>query len=162
MAPFLFAGINMAHIDIIIGSTLGAAEYVAEHLAEQLQAQQHSTELHYQPDLSRLLASRGADTLWLIVTSTHGAGQVPDNLQPFTQDLAKSQPKLHDLHYAVVALGDSNYDTFCAAGKQMEQLFLDCHARELGDRFDIDVTRHDIPEDAADIWLSNWLTHLST
>ena len=58
MAPFLFAGINMAHIDIIIGSTLGAAEYVAEHLAEQLQAQQHSTELHYQPDLSRLLASR--------------------------------------------------------------------------------------------------------
>ena len=161
MAPFLFAGINMAHIDIIIGSTLGAAEYVAEHLAEQLQAQQHSTELHYQPDLSRLLASRGAVTLWLIVTSTHGAGQVPDNLQPFTQDLAKSQPKLHDLHYAVVALGDSNYDTFCAGGRLVDQLLEQNGAQKIGDRLEIDVTQHDLPEDAADIWFSEWSHNLS-
>ena len=146
----------MAHIDIIIGSTLGAAEYVAEHLAEQLQAQQHSTELHYQPDLNNLLASKGSDTLWLIVTSTHGAGQVPDNLQPFTQDLAQRQPQLADLRYAVVALGDSNYDTFCAGGRLLDQLMEQTGAQKVGERLEIDVTQHDIQEDAADIWFSEW------
>ena len=146
----------MAHIDIIIGSTLGAAEYVAEHLAEQLQAQQHSTELHYQPDLNNLLASKGSDTLWLIVTSTHGAGQVPDNLHPFTQDLAQRQPQLADLRYAVVALGDSNYDTFCAGGRLLDQLMAQTGAQKVGERLEIDVTQHDIPEDAADIWFSEW------
>lgn len=149
----------MAHIDIIIGSTLGAAEYVAEHLAEQLQVQQHSTELHYQPDLAHLLAAKGPETLWLIVTSTHGAGQVPDNLQPFTQDLALQQPQLADLRYAVVSLGDSNYDTFCAGGRLLDQLMEQTGAQKIGERLEIDVTQHDIPEDAADVWFSEW-SHL--
>ncbi len=146
----------MAHIDIIIGSTLGAAEYVAEHLAGLLQTQHHHTALHYQPDLAQLLAAKGPDTLWLIVTSTHGAGQVPDNLQPFTQDLASRSLQLPDLRYAVVALGDSNYDTFCAGGRLLDLLMEQTGACRIGERLEIDVTQHDIPEDAADVWFAEW------
>ena len=83
----------MAHIDIIIGSTLGAAEYVAEHLAQQLQAKDHDTILHYQASLETLKAKQQPNAIWLIVSSTHGAGQVPDNLQPFSEQLSKQPPQ---------------------------------------------------------------------
>ena len=92
-----------------------------------------------------------------MVTSTHGAGDIPDNLQPFAHELAQQTPDLSHCFFAVVGLGDSNYDTFCEGGKKMEQLLDHCRAIPLGERFDIDVTQYDIPEDAADLWLTRWL-----
>jgi MioC protein len=148
----------MAHFDIIIGSTLGGAEYVAEHLAEQLQSQHHQTALHYKANFDAINANQTAETVWLVVTSTHGAGQVPDNLQPFTDQLAKQSPQKTALRYAVVALGDRNYDTFCAAGQLLDQLLEQFGAQKIGERLEIDVTAHDIPEDAADEWFSSWHT----
>ena len=64
-------------------------------------------------------------------------------------------------HYALVALGDSNYDTFCAAGHQMQALLEGCGAQLLGTPCLIDVTAQDLPEDAADLWLETWLPLLS-
>ena len=40
-----------------------------------------------------------------MITSTHGAGDVPDNLQPFAKDLADQRPDLSALKYGVIALG---------------------------------------------------------
>ena len=151
----------MAHIDIIIGSTLGAAEYVAEHLAQQLQANHHDTILHYQANLDTLKAKQPPNAIWLVVSSTHGAGQVPDNLQPFAEQLAKQPPQQTTLRYAVVALGDRNYDTFCAAGRLLDQLLEQSGAQKIGERLEIDVTAHDIPEDAADEWFAKWHTLLN-
>lgn len=147
----------MAHIDILIGSTLGSTEYVAEHLAELFEAAQISTKLHYKADFSALLQEKTADTIWLVVTATHGAGQVPDNLEPFAEALAHQKPQLFPLRYGIVALGDHNYDTFCAAGKLLDQLLDQAGAQRIGDRAEIDVIEHDLPEDAAEIWLKNWL-----
>lgn len=149
----------MAHLHLLVGSTLGAAEYVADHLAERLQAAGHRTSLHNPADLATL--SCAADEVLLVVTATHGAGDIPDNLKPFADSLARQQPDLSACYLAVVALGDSNYDTFCAAGQKMEALLLACGARPLGQRLEIDVTRHDIPEDAADLWLDAWLPQLA-
>lgn len=148
----------MAHIDIIIGSTLGGAEYVAEHLSDKLQEQQHQTTLHYQPDFTALNTSRQSDSIWLVVTSTHGAGDVPDNLRPFTEALAQNRTPLMDLRYTIVALGDSNYDTFCGAGKLLDQLLEQNAAQKFIDGIDIDVIQHELPEDAAEAWL---IPHLS-
>ncbi len=148
----------MAHLHLLVGSTLGAAEYVADHLAERLQAAGHQTTLHNPADLATLNPAAG--DILLVVTATHGAGDIPDNLKPFAASLAQ-QPDFSACYLAVVGLGDSNYDTFCAAGQQMEQLLLACGARPLGTRLDIDVTQHAIPEDAADLWLSDWLPQLA-
>lgn len=147
----------MAHIDILIGSTLGSTEYVAEHLSELLQTAQFSTELHYEPSLSTLLDKKTPDTLWLVVTATHGAGQVPDNLEPFAEALAQTKPQLYPLQYGICALGDSNYDTFCGAGILMDQLLDQLGARRIGTRAEIDVIQHDLPEDAAEEWLKDWI-----
>lgn len=150
----------MAQIHLIVGSTLGAAEYVAEHIASQVTTAGHRCQIHNPANLDDLTFLQ--DDVLLVVTSTHGAGEVPDNLKPFADQLASQHPDFSHGFFSVVALGDSNYDTFCEGGKQMERLLEQCHAQPLGARFDIDVTQHDIPEDAADLWLQEWLPLLAS
>ena len=149
----------MAMIHLLDGSTLGAAEYVAEHVAAKLDADGHQTISHNPATLAALNGQPG--DILLVVTSTHGAGDIPDNLKPFAEELAVHKPDLSHYHFAVIGLGDSNYDTFCEGGKRMEQLLDACQAMPLGERCDIDVTQHDIPEDAADSWLSRWIPLLT-
>lgn len=136
-------------IHIITGSTLGGAEYVADHLNDLLQEQGYTTTIHNQPNLSDI-PSQGT---WLIVTSTHGAGDYPDNIQPFIASLQSTPPNTSELKYAVVALGDSSYDTFCAAGKHAYQLLEDIGTTPISDCFTIDILEYSVPEDAAEVWL---------
>ena len=68
----------MADITLISGSTLGGAEYVAEHLAEKLEEAGFTTETLHGP----LLEDLSASGIWLVISSTHGAGDIPDNLSP--------------------------------------------------------------------------------
>ena len=60
----------MAEITLISGSTLGSAEYVAEHLAEKLDDGGFSSEILHGPMLEEV----PTDGIWLIISSTHGAG----------------------------------------------------------------------------------------
>lgn len=62
----------MADITLISGSTLGGAEYVAEHLAEKLEDAGFSTETLHGP----LLEDLPTAGIWLLITSTHGAGDI--------------------------------------------------------------------------------------
>lgn len=54
----------------------------------------------------------------------------------------------------MIAIGDSSYDTFCAAGKHAQALLEDIGATPISDCFTIDVLSHDVPEDAAETWLT--------
>ncbi|BEN80596.1 FMN-binding protein MioC [Serratia marcescens] len=146
----------MADITLISGSTLGSAEYVAEHLAEKLEDAGFSTEMLHGPELDELpLAGR-----WLVVSSTHGAGELPDNLQPLLEQIAEQQPDLSEVQFGAVGLGSSEYDTFCGAIKQIDDLLIARGAKRIGDRLEIDVTEHEIPEDPAEEWVKNWINLL--
>ena len=149
----------MAKIHLVTGSTLGAAEYVAEYIAEKLTDAGHQTQLHNPTSVAALELE--PEEIVLVVTSTHGAGEIPDNLQPFAHELAEQKPDLSHCRFAIVALGDSNYDTFCAGGRLVDQLLEQNGAQKIGDRLEIDVTQHDLPEDAADIWFAEWSQNLS-
>ncbi|MBN5447807.1 MULTISPECIES: FMN-binding protein MioC [Serratia] len=146
----------MADITLISGSTLGSAEYVAEHLAEKLEDAGFSTEMLHGPELDELpLNGR-----WLVVSSTHGAGELPDNLQPLLEQIAELQPDLSEVQFGAVGLGSSEYDTFCGAIKQIDDLLIARGAKRIGDRLEIDVTEHEIPEDPAEEWVKNWINLL--
>ncbi|WGW00380.1 FMN-binding protein MioC [Vibrio sp. YMD68] len=137
-------------IHIITGSTLGGTEYVGDHISDHLTANGIEVTVHNQPSLEAIPASG----TWLIVTSTHGAGDYPDNIQPFIHALQSTPPKMVDVRYSVIAIGDSSYDTFCNAGKHADELLADIGATRLSNCLLIDVLNTPVPEDEVDIWLS--------
>ncbi|AXF77781.1 FMN-binding protein MioC [Erwinia tracheiphila] len=146
----------MADITLITGSTLGSAEYVAEMLAEKLEEAGFSTELLHGPELDELKT----EGIWLVVTSTHGAGELPDNLQPFFDAIEEDTPDLSKVRYGAIGIGNREYDLFCGAIDKLDRLLSACGAKRLGDRLDIDVLEHEIPEDPAEVWLASWKTLL--
>lgn len=142
----------MADITLISGSTLGSAEYVAEHLEEKLQEAGFSTELLHGPELDEV----PQEGVWLIVSSTHGAGELPDNLLPFYEALQESQPDLSGVRVGAVGIGNHEYDLFCGAIKLLETTLTQLGAKRIGDRLEIDVLEHEIPEDPAEVWVASW------
>ena len=146
----------MQTVQIIVGTMLGASEYVAETAQGYLDQHGFKTEVHLQTDLGQL----NPQHIWLICTSTHGAGDFPDNIQPLMQELEEQRPDLSLLRFGVIGLGDSSYDTFCFAGKNSEKLLLELGGQRIGQRLDIDVSKFAIPEDAAEEWLPGWVKEI--
>ncbi len=136
-------------IEILVGSQMGAAEYAAEQVAETLVQAGYEVRLHLTPDIEQLTRN----SIWLVITSTYGAGDLPDNIQPFADQLAQEQGDLTTVSYAVITLGDSSYDTFCLAGRKIETLLAAKQAKPLGIHLDIDVQQGELPEDQALAWL---------
>lgn len=136
-------------IHIITGSTLGGAEYVGDHLSDLLKAEGLQSTIHNQPDFNSI-PNQGT---WLLITSTHGAGDYPDNIQPFIASLQSTPPRMDNVKFSVIAIGDRSYDTFCAAGKHAHDLLEDIGASAISECFTIDILEHSVPEDAAEEWL---------
>lgn len=136
---------------IIVGSVLGASEYVADALAEQLQANGDQADIHLTPTLDEI----NEDSIWIICTSTHGAGDLPDNIVEFAKDVKGNQ--LDNIEFYVVGLGDSSYDTFCYAAVELEELMTKSGATLIADALHIDVLNHPIPEDYATEWFAKQL-----
>ncbi|GAA0668987.1 FMN-binding protein MioC [Rheinheimera tangshanensis] len=143
-------------IEILVGSQMGAAEYAAEQVAETLEKAGYEVKLHLTPDLTLITRH----SIWLVVTSTYGAGDLPDNIQPFVDQLAQDQTDLTTVSYAVITLGDSSYDTFCLAGKKISDLFASLGASLLLPGLDIDVLTAELPEDQALAWLPEFIKTL--
>ncbi|MBY5923465.1 FMN-binding protein MioC [Ferrimonas balearica] len=146
----------MAHIALIIGTTMGGAEAVADELQAQLEQAGHQVTATQEPELKELQAIPS----WLVVTSTHGAGELPDNLHAFHEALMTQQPDLSPIRIALCGIGDSSYDTFCGALDLLDPLLRSLGAIPLVDEIKIDVQSPEIPEDQALSWLSHWQEQL--
>jgi sulfite reductase (NADPH) flavoprotein alpha-component len=93
----------------------------------------------------------------LIIVSTHGEGDPPDNALSFHEFLhGRRAPKLEDLHFSVLSLGDSSYEFFCQTGKEFDARLEELGGTRLYPRFDCDL---DYDEPAAE-WLEGVLSSL--
>ncbi|HBQ7842408.1 FMN-binding protein MioC [Klebsiella aerogenes] len=142
----------MADITLISGSTLGSAEYVAEHLAEKLEEAGYSTDIQHGP----LVDDLQAEGIWLVISSTHGAGDIPDNLVPFYDALLEKQADLSAVRFGAVGIGSREYDTFCGAIDKLEAALKASGAKQIGETLKINVLEHEIPEDPAEVWVRSW------
>ncbi|EDP99861.1 FMN-binding protein MioC [Shewanella benthica] len=146
----------MAKIDILVGTTLGNAEYVADEFSAVLSGLGHENIIHMTPKFTDL----DPKSLWLIVSSTHGAGDLPDNIMPFLEEILSQKPDLSGTKYAICAIGDSSYDTFCQGPEKLAQALESCGAQVYVDKIQIDVQYHHVPEDPALAWLEQWQDRL--
>jgi MioC protein len=140
----------MSSFQIIVGSMLGGTEYVAEACEETLLALNHQTSLHLQPELEQISSN---NQTWLICTSTHGAGDFPDNIQKFVEDLINSTLDLSPVKFMIIGLGDSSYDTFCKAAKKIQKIMLSKGCIEKVVIKTLDMKEEIDPEDLAQQWL---------
>ena len=149
----------MSSFQIIVGSMLGGTEYVAEACEEQLNSLNHEVNLHLKPNLSSILNSTFEQkttnmSTWLICTSTHGAGDFPDNIQSFVEDLKNCEQDLSPINFMIIAIGDSSYDTFCKAGLELNKLLITKGCDNIVPIKTIDMSQDVDPEEVAQQWLN--------
>ena len=144
-------------INIIVGTETGTAEYVADEIVNLLNEHRLDASITLTADLNELIESN----YWIICTSTHGAGDVPNNLQPLLKQLEQNKADLSQIKFIIIALGDSSYDTYCQAGKTIQDILIKQHAQPLANIIEIDAMDDDMPEDIAIEQLKNIIEKLN-
>ena len=67
----------------------------------------------------------------LIITSTWGEGEMPDNADTLWNQTLATKPSLSGIHYSVCAIGDTSYDEFCKAGTDWDDKFSELGASSI-------------------------------
>lgn len=123
---------------IVYGSQTGNCETVAKRLSEALSAAGVSSVMLDMLDCRKVELDQARHLL--VIVSTHGEGDPPDRARPLYGLLhGRKAPKLPSLKYSVLALGDSSYEQFCAAGRRFDAQLEALGAQRLHERVECDV-----------------------
>lgn len=125
-------------LTIIYASQTGNAKGVAEQLQAKFENAGLSSKLFDAADYK--LKNLKNETHLVIVASTNGEGEVPDNaIELYDFLTSKKAPKLDSLQYAVLGLGDSSYEFFCQTGKDFDAALAKLGGKPFLERVDCDV-----------------------
>ncbi|MEM1443529.1 MAG: sulfite reductase flavoprotein subunit alpha, partial [Verrucomicrobiota bacterium] len=144
-------------VPVLYASQSGNSEGLAEGFAEELSnagfdAPCISTEDYQEIDLTK-------EKQLLLVSSTWGEGDPPDNAVEFWNTLSSDDhPRLENLKFSVLSLGDTNYLEFCKQGKVFDARLQELGATRFAPRVDCDT---DFEEPAAE-WFQTVLAELKT
>ncbi|MFD0696696.1 assimilatory sulfite reductase (NADPH) flavoprotein subunit [Paenibacillus sp. GCM10027628] len=143
-------------VTVLFGSQTGKSQGLAKKVSKKLE------ELGFQVALSSMgdFKPNGLKKIknLLILVSTHGEGEPPDNAISFYEFLhSKRAPQLEDLRFSVLSLGDTSYEFFCQTGKDFDKRLEELGGKRFTPRVDCDV---DFDEPAAE-WMNQVISSLS-
>jgi sulfite reductase (NADPH) flavoprotein alpha-component len=125
-------------LTILYASQTGNAKGVAKQVEKAASAVGISVKLKNISDYKA--KSLKSETHVLIIASTNGEGEAPDDAIEFHEFLlGKKAPKLPNLSYSVLSLGDSSYEFFCQTGRDFDERLQALGAKQVAPRVDCDV-----------------------
>ncbi|MBE1299566.1 MAG: assimilatory sulfite reductase (NADPH) flavoprotein subunit [Alteromonadaceae bacterium] len=125
-------------LTVLYGSQTGNAKAVATQYAEQAKSKGFDVKLVNMADYKPKNIKN--ETHIAILVSTHGEGDAPDDAVQLHEFLgSKKAPKLDNLKYAVLGLGDSSYEFFCQTAKDFDERLAKLGATAMTARVDCDV-----------------------
>ncbi len=142
-----------SRLTIVYGSQTGNSKRIAERLGRAaetagLAARVYAAGHYPVKDLAR-------ERALVMVVSTQGDGDPPDDARGLIEFLrSRRAPKLEQLSFSVLALGDSSYPKFCETGRQVDERLGELGAKRLVDRVDCDVDYDTL----ANAWLDRVVT----
>ncbi|HEX7057365.1 MAG TPA: assimilatory sulfite reductase (NADPH) flavoprotein subunit [Bacilli bacterium] len=142
-------------ITVLYGSQTGNCRKLAKKLVDLLQERGFRAAQSSMLDFKTNTLKK-VQTL-LVIVSTHGEGEPPDDALSFYEFLhSKRAPQLDGLPFSVLALGDTSYEFFCQAGKDFDKRLAELGGKRLAPRVDCDA---DFEEAAAE-WMRQVLAAL--
>jgi len=125
-------------VPVLYATQSGTGEGLARKVAKELKARGHIAELaaleSFEP--AKLAQHHHA----VIITSTYGEGDPPDAVQGFFAQLqAEGAPRMDNLSYALLALGDRHYEHFCKFGIDLDERLQALGGTRFIPRVDCDV-----------------------
>lgn len=161
-APGLIAATNGAAAPaarlatILYATDTGNSKELAGMLSAAAEAQGIPTKVTDLADYKTRALKDEQDVL--VIAATHGEGEPPPASLDFFEFIqGKRAPKLDGVRFAVLALGDSTYEHYCAAGRILDERFAELGAERLRDRVECDVDY----EDDADAWIAALVEQLT-
>ena len=125
-------------VTVLYGSQTGNSKKIAESVSAELKTKGADVTLKnlldYRPQQLK------KEQKVVLVISTHGNGEAPDEALAFYNYINGDRaPKLDNLEFAVLGLGDSSYDEFCQTGVDVDVKFEELGAKRFHDRLDLDL-----------------------
>ncbi len=125
-------------VTVLWGSQTGNAEGLAKKLLKRLKKGNFEPKIEDMATYDR--AALPSEKNVLVITSTYGDGEPPDNAADFYNWILSAEaPKLEGVNFSVFALGDSNYPDFCKCGIDFDRRLGELGAARIVDRVDCDV-----------------------
>ncbi|WP_336737103.1 assimilatory sulfite reductase (NADPH) flavoprotein subunit [Bacillus altitudinis] len=157
-APSAAAAVQPVSKDVTVlyGSQTGNSEGLAKKTAQHLEDKGFQVTLSSMSDFKPNNLKKINNLL--VIVSTHGEGDPPDNALSFHEYVhGRRAPKLDHLSFSVLSLGDSSYEFFCQTGKEFDERFKELGGTRLFDRVDCDL---DYDEPFSE-WLQGVVSSLS-
>lgn len=135
-------------VSILFGSQTGTAETLCKKAAKQLKAANCEPKILDMGEVS--VEELAMIENLLIITSTYGEGEPPDNAMSLHEALmGDAAPSMATVNYSVLGLGDSSYPDFCQCSKDFDTRLEALGAKRVAPMVEVDGD----PDDLFPEWL---------